>query len=79
VFLTWSEEPQRFEEELMALHGRREMPLEEVARALERLQERIDRAHIKNDEWDLLYRLRLQVERDAYERGRAEARSRRTA
>lgn len=67
AFLTWSEEPQRFETELMRVHADDELELSETISELEALQEEIDDAHIKSDEWDVLYRLRLQVERDAYE------------
>ena len=66
AFLTWSEVPQRFEARLMELHVAK-LPLAERIAALERLQEEIDAARMKSDEWDVLYRLRLQVERDAYE------------
>ena len=74
AFLTWSEVPQRFEAELMKLHTAK-LPLDERIAALERLQDEIDAARTKSDEWDVLYRLRLQVERDAYEAA-ANARSR---
>lgn len=66
AFLTWSEVPQGFEAKLMELHSAK-LPLAERIDALERLQEEIDSARMKSDEWDVLYRLRLQVERDAYE------------
>lgn len=78
AYLTWSEVPQRFEARLMELHQAGGVPLDERIAALERLQDEIDGARLKTDEWDVLYRLRLQVERDAYEadrraRGRAKA------
>lgn len=66
AFLTWSEVPQRFEATLMDLHAAK-LPLGERITALEHLQEEIDATRMKSDEWDVLYRLRLQVERDAYE------------
>ncbi len=69
AFLTWSEVPQRFEAELMKIHFAKNMPLGDRIAALEKLQDEIDRTAMKSDEWDVLYRLRLQVERDAYERG----------
>jgi hypothetical protein len=72
AYLTWSEAPQKLEERLMALHAARDLPLDERLASLERLQEEIDAAEIKSDEWDVLYRLRLQVERDAYEQARDE-------
>lgn len=74
AFLTWSEVPQRFEAELMKLHTAK-LSLDERIAALESLQEKIDASRMKSDEWDVLYRLRLQVERDAYEAA-ARARSR---
>ena len=67
AFLTWSEVPQQFEAELMKLHLSKELTLERRIAALEALQDEIDAARLKSDEWDVLYRLRLQVERDAYE------------
>lgn len=67
AYFTWSEEPQRFEGELMRLQQSPDLALEERIAALERLQEQIDAAKLKSDEWEVLYRLRLQIERDAYE------------
>ena len=67
AFLTWSELPQHFEAELMKLHLSKDLALERRIAALEVLQGEIDAAPLKSDEWDVLYRLRLQVERDAYE------------
>lgn len=68
AFLTWSEVPQGFEAKLMKLHSARNVPLAERIKALEELQDEIDATELQGDEWDILYRLRLQVERDAYER-----------
>lgn len=65
VFLTWSEDSQRFEKELMRLGEKRDGSLDSFVGKLDALQERIDRAALKSDEWNLLYRLRLQVERQA--------------
>ncbi len=78
AFLTWSEVPQHFEAELMKLHLSKDLTLEKRIAALEALQDEIDAAPLKSDEWDVLYRLRLQVERDAYEvaaRARTRARA----
>ena len=75
AFLTWGEVPQRFEAELMELYRAKDLTLDGRIEALEALQKEIDSAEIKSDEWDVLYRLRLQVERDAYEAA-ARARSR---
>ena len=65
VFLTWSEDSQRFEAELMRLCAKRDGDLDAFVRKLDSLQERVDRAALKSDEWNVLYRLRLQVERQA--------------
>lgn len=69
AFLTWSEVPQSFEAKLMEVHHG-ELALDARIAELVRLQEEIDAAPMKSDEWDVLYRLRLQVERDAYEAAR---------
>jgi hypothetical protein len=67
--LTWEEDAQRLEDELLdagQAHGGAVL-----RRRLDRIQERIDTAELAVDEWNLLYRLRLQVElrADAAERG----------
>jgi hypothetical protein len=64
AFLTWSEDSQAFEEKLKRLHARRTRDLDGFLEELDRLQERIDAATLKSDEWNVLYRLRLQIERD---------------
>ena len=69
VYLTWSEDSQRYEAELMRICGERERrrngkgDLDGWVQRLDDLQEKIDTASIKSDEWNVLYRLRLQVER----------------
>ena len=65
VFLTWSEESQRFESDLMRLCANRDGDLDAFVDKLEKLQDKIDRTSMKSDEWNILYRLRLQVERQA--------------
>ncbi|HEX2222344.1 MAG TPA: hypothetical protein VHK06_07445 [Candidatus Limnocylindria bacterium] len=67
AYLTWSEASRELEDELKKLHetvsqnGERRR----LVAALDRLQERIDSADLKSDEWNVLYRLRLQIERNA--------------
>ncbi len=67
AFLTWSEDSQRYEAELKRLcrDRPRDGDLDEFVAALEKLQEKVDSASLKSDEWNVLYRLRLQVERQA--------------
>lgn len=59
--LTWQEDSQRLEDQLLEA-GRGGHGIAAVRRRLERVQEEIDRASLAVDEWNLLYRLRLQVE-----------------
>jgi hypothetical protein len=58
--LTWQEDAQRLEDEL--LDAGRTHSRATIRRRLDRIQERIDTAELAVDEWNLLYRLRLQVE-----------------
>lgn len=69
--LTWQEESQRLEDELLEA-GRGGHGIAAVRRRLDRIQHRIDAAPLAVDEWNLLYRLRLQVElrADEAEQGR---------
>ena len=64
--LTWQEESQRLEDELLEA-GRGGHGIAAVRRRLDRIQQRIDAAPLAVDEWNLLYRLRLQVEQRADE------------
>lgn len=75
AFLTWSEEPQALEARLKELHDDWDGSLDGLIAELEELQEEIDAAELRSDEWNVLYRLRLQTERDARkgsERARAD-------
>jgi len=69
--LTWQQESQRLEDELLEA-GRGGHGTAAVRRRLDRIQHRIDAASLAVDEWNLLYRLRLQVElrADEAEQGR---------
>ena len=58
AYLTWSEDAQRFEDELKALQHRDG----DLKEHLDRLQARIDAASLASEEWNVLYRLRLQLE-----------------
>ena len=58
--LTWQEDAQRLEDEL--LEAGQGTSRAAVRRRLDQVQERIDTAELAVDEWNLLYRLRLQVE-----------------
>lgn len=65
AFLTWSTTSQGFEERLRRLY--RQHRDGSLDGHLDRLQQEIDAAPVPTDEWNLLYRLRLQLEREARE------------
>ncbi len=65
AYLTWSEDSQALEAKLMRIHEASDGDLRALVSRLDRLQRRIDSAPITVDEWNVLYRLRLQMEREA--------------
>jgi hypothetical protein len=71
--LTWSDEAQDLEEELVEVHERRNENPAVVRDALDRLQRRMDEAHLDAEEWGVLYRIRLQVELESVDVDGAEA------
>ena len=68
AYLTWNEDAQELEDELVAVAGEANGDLARLRRRLDRVQARIDRASLNSEEWNVLYRLRLQVEQRAEER-----------
>ena len=67
AYLTWNDDAQHFEDELMAA-ARDSDDLPALRRRLEAIQDKIDAASLNSEEWNVLYRLRLQVEHRAEER-----------
>ncbi|HYI21594.1 MAG TPA: hypothetical protein VEX62_03060 [Candidatus Limnocylindrales bacterium] len=66
AYLTTTAESQRFEDELERLGvGAAERRPEQVLRHVHALDERLARLAVPYEEWETLYRLRLQLERDA--------------
>ena len=61
MHLTWSADSQAFERRLWELHLSDGLPRAERLRRLERLERDIDRAAIGSDEWNVLYRIVLQL------------------
>jgi hypothetical protein len=59
--LTWQEDTQRLEDELLEA-GDSRRGTAAAQRRLDRIQERIDATTLAADEWNILYRLRLQVQ-----------------
>jgi hypothetical protein len=66
VYLTWSEQSQALEDELKRICEAAGNDLRVLVDELDQLQERVDSAPITSDEWNVLYRLRLQMERRAW-------------
>lgn len=63
--ITWSEDARALEDELMEAHRAANGDGEATRRRLAAIQERIDAASLDVEEWNVLYRLRLQVEQAA--------------
>lgn len=68
AYLTWSDEAQELEDELMAAHAAANGDVDAIRERLDAVQERIDTASLNGEEWNVLYRLRLQVEQAASRR-----------
>jgi hypothetical protein len=66
--LTWTEDAQGLEDELVAAYGEAGDDLQELHRKLDGVQRRIDRESLNTEEWNILYRLRLQAEHEVAER-----------
>jgi hypothetical protein len=65
AYLTWNEEAQSFEDDLMAVHASANGDAATVRKRLDEVQDRIDGASLNAEEWNVLYRLRLQIEQAA--------------
>ncbi len=68
TYLTWNEESQAFEDDLQRLHESANGDVEALRSELDKVQERIDVASLNSEEWNVLYRLRLQLEHDVARR-----------
>jgi hypothetical protein len=62
AYLTWNEEAQGFEDALHEAHASADGDVDRLRRRLDAIQERMDVASLNGEEWNVLYRLRLQVE-----------------
>ena len=62
AFLTWNDEAQELEEELLAAHREADGDVDALRERLDRIQGRMDTASLNSEEWNVLYRRRLQVE-----------------
>jgi len=72
AYLTWNEESQAFEDELRELHESANGDLPGLRHKLSAVQERIDVASLNSEEWNVLYRLRLQLEQAAERKARSD-------
>jgi hypothetical protein len=73
AFLTWSDDSRDFEVEIMRAHANGGG--QGLRRRLDEIQERIDAASLDAEEWNILYRMRLQAELDRLrERGEVSGR-----
>lgn len=68
VYLTWSDDARELEDELMAAHEAANGDVDAMRGRLDEIQERMDTTSLGGEEWNVLYRLRLQVEQAASRR-----------
>lgn len=68
VYLTWSEDAQAFEDALIETHRRANGNLDRLTERLDEIQRELDVASLNGEEWNVLYRRRLQVEQAAFRR-----------
>ncbi len=68
AYLTWSDEAQGIEDQLMTVHESANGDIDAMRGQLDEVQERMDTASLTGEEWNVLYRLRLQVEQAASRR-----------
>ena len=67
-YLTWNEEAQGFEDDLQGIRDSATDDAAALRSELDGVQERIDAASLNLEEWNILYRLRLQIEQDVMQR-----------
>jgi hypothetical protein len=62
AFLTWNDEAQGLEAKLLDAHHEANGDVEALRKRLDEIQEEMDTASLNSEEWNVLYRRRLQVE-----------------
>jgi hypothetical protein len=67
-YLTWNEEAQAFEDDLQRIRDSAKDDMATLRSELDGVQDRIDVASLNLEEWNILYRLRLQLEQDVTQR-----------
>ncbi len=68
MYLTWNEEAQGFEDDLQRIHETANGDVAVMRAELDEVQSRIDIASLNLEEWNILYRLRLQLEHEVMRR-----------
>jgi len=68
AYLTWNDEAQAFEDELLEIHESTDGDVDAMRRRVDAVQERMDVASLNSEEWNVLYRLRLQLEKVSQEK-----------
>ncbi len=68
AYLTWSDDSQKIEDELTEARKAANGDLDGLRRRLDEVQDRMDAASLNSEEWNVLYRMRLQVEQAAARR-----------
>jgi hypothetical protein len=62
AYLTWNEEAQEIEDRLVTAHREAKGEVEKLRKRLDDIQEAMDTASLDSEEWNVLYRRRLQIE-----------------
>jgi hypothetical protein len=62
AYLTWNDEAQKLEAKLLDAHKQADGDVEGLRRRLDEIQAEMDTASLNSEEWNVLYRRRLQVE-----------------
>lgn len=74
AYLTWSEDSQCFEDRLLEAREKANGDIRGLRRRLDEVQAQMDEASLNSEEWNVLYRLRLQIEHEAARRKRTRSR-----
>ncbi len=68
TYLSWNEDAQDLEDALRKVHRAANGDIESLRSQLDEIQDKIDIASLNSEEWNVLYRLRLQLEQDVARR-----------
>ena len=66
AYLTWNDEAHQIEDALLEAHQQADGDIEALGPRLDEIQERMDTASLNDEEWNVLYRRRLQIELQAH-------------